>query len=104
MKFGLATLTAAAFGQVCSDSGGVLFGNTVDAIFARFGVKPPSVTNAQRGLRSFRIATTGGATIGVILGCLLGMINLLFLGKCKLKSFLGWKKKYLFLICLFPSL
>merc|ERR1719204_2166541 len=77
--FGMATLTAAAFGQVCSDSCGVLFGNSLDALFSKIGVTPPQVTARQRTLRSFRLVTTAGATVGIITGCLLGMCNLLFL-------------------------
>eukprot|EP00493_Phyllostaurus_siculus_P022603 UN22937 len=77
--FAISTLTAAAFGQVCSDSCGVIFGNTLDALFNKVGMKPPNISPLQRTLRSFRFATTAGATIGVVCGCLLGMINLLFL-------------------------
>jgi len=77
--FGMATLTAAAFGQVCSDSCGVLFGNSLDAFFGKIGLRPPAVTSAQRQLRSFRLVTTAGATIGIISGCLIGMCNLFFL-------------------------
>lgn len=75
--FVMSTLTAAALGQVISDSSGVLFGNTLDAFFSKIGVLPPAITMAQRQLRSFRIATTLGATTGVIFGCCLGMLNLL---------------------------
>merc|ERR1719461_2398834 len=45
--FGMATLTAAAFGQVCSDSCGVLFGNSLEALFSKCGIVPPQVTAAQ---------------------------------------------------------
>jgi len=79
LTFGLATLAAASCGQIFSDSFGVLFGNYIDALASRLGMKSPNVTAGQRGLTSFRLATTAGALIGVILGCLVGMCNLLFL-------------------------
>jgi len=79
LTFGLATLAAASCGQVFSDSFGVLFGNYIDACASKLGMKSPNVTSGQRGLTSFRLATTGGSLIGVILGCLFGMVNLLFL-------------------------
>lgn len=79
LTFGLATLAAASCGQVFSDSFGVLFGNYIDVLASRLGMKAPNVTSGQRGLTSFRLATTAGSLIGVILGCLVGMCNLLFL-------------------------
>eukprot|EP00494_Astrolonche_serrata_P002184 UN02190 len=50
--FAISTLTAAAFGQVCSDSCGVIFGNTLDALFNKVGMKPPNISPLQRTLRS----------------------------------------------------
>eukprot|EP01060_Flectonema_neradi_P034726 TRINITY_DN6198_c2_g1_i2.p1 TRINITY_DN6198_c2_g1~~TRINITY_DN6198_c2_g1_i2.p1 ORF type:complete len:398 (+),score=60.63 TRINITY_DN6198_c2_g1_i2:54-1247(+) len=73
------TLIAAAFGQLFSDVAGVLFGGTVEALAAKVGLQYPTMTNAQRNLRSTKIVGTVGAAIGVMIGCGLGMINLLFL-------------------------
>lgn len=76
--FGLATLVAAGFGQILSDSSGVLLGNTVETM-AGSRLRPPNVTNAQRMSAQFRMYTTAGALIGVITGCILGLVNLLFI-------------------------
>ena len=73
------TLIAAAFGQLFSDVAGVLFGGTVEALAAKVGLQYPSMTSAQRSLRSTKLLGTLGAAIGVMIGCGLGMINLLFL-------------------------
>ncbi|CAN0093042.1 unnamed protein product, partial [Ectocarpus fasciculatus] len=73
VKFGLATLTAAACGQVVSDVCGVCFGGTVEAFATRMGLPAPDLTLRQRGLRVCRLAATSGAASGVVVGCILGM-------------------------------
>lgn len=77
VKFGLATLTAAACGQVVSDVCGVCFGGTVEAFATKLGLKPPDLSLHQRGLKISRLVATSGAAVGVVVGCLLGMLTLL---------------------------
>ena len=79
VTLGLSTLTAAAYGQVVSDTAGTLFGNAIDAFFARLGLSPPNLSPAQRGLQKVRLVGTLSATAGVICGCLLGMTSLLLM-------------------------
>eukprot|EP00904_Undaria_pinnatifida_P003376 jgi/Undpi1/13039/HiC_scaffold_8.g02702.m1 len=79
VKFGLATLTAAACGQVVSDVCGVCFGGTVEAMATKLGLPSPDLTLKQRALRVSRLTATSGAAVGVVVGCLLGMGTLLFL-------------------------
>jgi len=76
--FGLATLVAASFGQCLSDTSGVLSGSTIETI-AGNKLKPPEVTIGQRMSTRFRVVTTAGAMLGVIFGCCLGLVNLLFI-------------------------
>lgn len=79
VTFGISTLTAAAFGQICSDASGVLFGGTLERLAERAGLPKAGLTNAQRGLpvvKRFRLA---GGLAGVLLGCCLGLLNLLFI-------------------------
>merc|ERR1719253_1896900 len=78
VRFGLAALTAAAFGQVFSDISGVISGGFVEAGAAKLGVPLPDLTPAQRRLGLVRTTATAGAVCGVITGCLLGMTSLLF--------------------------
>lgn len=78
VKFGLATLTAAACGQVVSDVCGVCFGGTVEALATKLGLRSPDLTLNQRGLKISRLVATSGAAVGVVCGCLLGMFTLLF--------------------------
>ncbi len=79
VTFGLSTLTAAAFGQVCSDGAGVLFGGTVESLAARAGLPKAGLLQEQRSLVSVKRIRLGGQFIGVLLGCTLGLLNLLFI-------------------------
>lgn len=79
VKFGLATLTAAAMGQVVSDVSGVLFGSTMENFITRAGLlKPSSLSPAQRRLPVCKRVSLAGAVLGVILGCALGASSLYF--------------------------
>ena len=76
---GLATLAAAAMGQVVSDVSGVIFGSTVERLLQRYGiVQSPSLTVAQRKLPLVRNVTMFAMVVGVTCGCLLGASSLLF--------------------------
>jgi len=79
VTFGLSTLTAAALGQVISDFSGVCFGGTVDAMVTKMGLPTAELTSSQRLLKSVRLSMTGGAALGVVVGCSLGMTSLLFM-------------------------
>ena len=57
---GIATLTAAAFGQVFSDVSGVLFGGVVERGVTRMGVVPPNISSAQRRLAVCKNVIIGG--------------------------------------------
>jgi len=77
VTFGLSTLSAAACGQICSDSAGVVFGGALDGLAKRLGLAPPRFTAAQRALPATRRVGLLGALAGVILGCSIGLLNLL---------------------------
>ncbi|KAL8455287.1 hypothetical protein Emag_000871 [Eimeria magna] len=79
VKFGLATLSAAAVGQLCSDTAGVLFGSTIESCASRLGFPSPNLSAAQRASAVFSLTKTLGAASGVCCGCLLGMLQLLVL-------------------------
>jgi len=75
----MSTLTAAAFGQIFSDISGVLSGGVVEAMAARISIPRANLTAEQHRLRAVKLAGTLGAVVGVITGCLLGMVSLLFM-------------------------
>lgn len=79
VKFGLATLTAAACGQVFSDVSGVCFGGVVDAMCAKMGLPVADISTAQRQLAVVKRVGTFGSVVGVVIGCCLGMVSLLFM-------------------------
>jgi len=69
VQMGLATMTAAALGQVVSDVSGVVFGDTLARAFL---VEPARLSGAQKKLALVGRLRLGGAVGGVILGCCLG--------------------------------
>eukprot|EP01068_Selenidium_serpulae_P003137 Selendium_serpulae@DN2899_c0_g1_i1.p1 len=79
VTFGLSTLTAAAVGQIFSDVSGVCFGRAVESFAAQLGLPTPDFTHAQRELPTVRSFGTAGHCVGIILGCLTGMLSLLFM-------------------------
>lgn len=79
VSLGLATLTAAAIGQVFSDVSGVLFGGVIEGIAVKLGLPPSGLTEKQLQLRFVKYVGLTGAVCGVICGCLLGMTSLLFM-------------------------
>lgn len=79
VAFGLSTLTAAAFGQICSDAAGVLFGGTVESMAHAAGLPPNTLTLAQRQLKQVKRVKFTGNLAGIMLGCCLGLVNLLFI-------------------------
>jgi len=77
VSLGLHTLAAAAVGQVASDTCGVVFGGTIEALALRLGLPLPGLTDGQLRLGLVKRVSTCGSALGVIIGCCLGMVNLL---------------------------
>jgi len=79
VRFGLATMTAAACGQICSDFSGVCFGGVIDAVAAKLGLPQSGLTSAQLKLRAVKNVGLFGGAIGVVVGCCIGMSCLFFM-------------------------
>ena len=79
VALGLATLTSAAFGQIVSDVSGTLSSGVVEALADSLGLPRAGLSDAQMQQRRVRVAGTAGAVVGVALGCMLGMVSLLFM-------------------------
>jgi len=80
VTLGLATMTAAAAGQVVSDVSGVVFGGSLERLFTRLNlIKDPALSAAQRQLPLCRNIAMLGAVLGVMCGCGLGACTLLFM-------------------------
>ena len=79
VRFGFSTLVAAALGNLCSDASGVLFGSVVESAASKLNLRLPHLTPAQACMTITRRAGTIGQLLGVMFGCCLGSINLLFM-------------------------
>jgi hypothetical protein len=79
VSFGLSTLTAAALGQVVSAAAAALFGGTIDSVFRSLGLPRSGLSSAQRALPQVKRINVMGNLVGVVFGCLLGLVNLLFI-------------------------
>ena len=77
VQFGLATMTAAAMGQVVSDVSGVLFGGTLERILNPI-IKRVNLSDSQKALKIVPRLRLAGGVVGVVLGCTLGASALLF--------------------------
>lgn len=73
VQFGLATMTAAAIGQVVSDVSGVVFGDTMAKVFK---VSPARLTEAQKKLAVVGRIKLAGAVLGIVAGCTMGAVAL----------------------------
>ncbi|KAK1748649.1 TMEM65 domain-containing protein [Skeletonema marinoi] len=79
VALGISTMTAAGFGQCCSDVAGNLSGGTVDAAVTRMKLQHHGLSENQLDLKISRMYKLLGACVGVVTGCLLGMSCLLFM-------------------------
>jgi len=77
--FGFSTLAAAALGNTISDFFGVFSGGAVEDLAQSAGFKVPEISPGQRQLRITRTATAAGNSVGIIIGCLLGMAPLIWM-------------------------
>eukprot|EP00970_Alexandrium_tamarense_P018959 scaffold13570_cov201-Alexandrium_tamarense.AAC.8 len=79
VALGISTLTAAGFGQCCSDVAGNLTGGVVDGAVSKLRLPKHGLNQEQLDLKISRIYSTLGACVGVVTGCLLGMSCLMFM-------------------------
>jgi len=76
---GISTMAAAGLGNAISDVAGVGSAFYVESLVRRLGLPSPELNPAQFASRSVIWAINFGRAIGVALGCILGMIPLLWL-------------------------
>ena len=80
VTLGISTMCAAALGNIISDLAGIGCAAYIEDFCATTLKLPvPKLSAAQRQLRSVRMASQGGMAIGMTIGCLLGMLPLLFI-------------------------
>ena len=80
VSLGLSTLSAAAVGQIVANTGALVFGESAHRFFNYFeAMKPIHLTVTQQGLPVVKRARFAGTFFGIILGCVLGLVNLCFI-------------------------
>ncbi|CAH0487508.1 unnamed protein product [Peronospora farinosa] len=79
VSFGISSMAAAGIGNTISDIAGLGLGNVIEDFCARLGLPVQSLTKEQMLLKQTRWAKMAGSSMGVTIGCLLGMMPLLFL-------------------------
>uniref|UniRef100_A0A6M2DZB9 Putative product n=1 Tax=Xenopsylla cheopis TaxID=163159 RepID=A0A6M2DZB9_XENCH len=77
----LSTMAAAALGNTISDVIGIGSAYYVERAAAYVGFKPPKLTPIQLDMPCSHRAANLGRVVGIIAGCLLGMIPLLFINE-----------------------
>ncbi|XP_013788564.2 transmembrane protein 65-like [Limulus polyphemus] len=86
LTLGISTMAAAGLGNTLSDIAGIGSAWYVESLASRVGVHMPELTPTQLEMSSTQWSINMGRAIGITLGCLLGMLPLLFLhdrGKLK---------------------
>eukprot|EP00999_Lentomonas_sp_LEN2_P000160 NODE_1153_length_983_cov_81.196262_g1108_i0.p1 GENE.NODE_1153_length_983_cov_81.196262_g1108_i0~~NODE_1153_length_983_cov_81.196262_g1108_i0.p1 ORF type:complete len:312 (-),score=41.08 NODE_1153_length_983_cov_81.196262_g1108_i0:46-876(-) len=78
VAFGISTMAAAALGNLMSDVAGLGFGGVIEALSNRIGIPDPKLTLEQQDMSRTRLARSFGNILFVTIGCLLGMVPLLF--------------------------
>ncbi|XP_077298067.1 uncharacterized protein LOC143919565 [Arctopsyche grandis] len=79
----ISTMAAAALGNTMSDVIGIGSAFYVERFAERVGFQPPKLTPIQLDMPVSRRASNMGRVFGITLGCLLGMLPLLFLKEDK---------------------
>jgi len=78
---GISTMAAAGLGNAISDVAGVGSAFYVESLVRKLGLPSPELNPTQFASRSVTWAINIGRAIGVALGCILGMIPLIWLPK-----------------------
>ena len=75
----LSTLAAAGLGNLVSDVAGLGFSGTIEATASRIGLPSPALSIKQLEMPVCRSTMMVASIIGISIGCLLGMVPLLFM-------------------------
>ena len=83
VAFGISTIAAAGLGNLISDVAGVGLGGIIESWTAKLGLATARLTPRQAEMTVTIFARNWGCAIGVSIGCLLGMVPLLFMDTSK---------------------
>ena len=77
----ISTLAAAGLGNLVSDVAGLGLSNTIDAMSEKLGIPSPKLSAEQLAQKPARRVMSIASIVGISLGCLLGMVPLLFMDR-----------------------
>lgn len=75
---GISTMAAAALGNLLSDVCGIGSAHYIEVACSKAGVRAPALTPDQVDMKQTRWATNMGRAGGLTIGCIVGMVPLLF--------------------------
>ncbi|CAD2085327.1 GAF domain-related protein, putative [Plasmodium vinckei brucechwatti] len=81
VTLGISTLCAASFGQLCSDTFGVFFGCAINYLLQRYKIIQIEKFDIKNKI--YQYCTLIGSVLGILLGCSLGMLQLIFIDTTK---------------------
>ena len=79
----ISTLAAAGLGNLVSDVVGLGSTGMIERAATKLGLRPPKLSPAQKELPKVKRFALIGTVIGISIGCLLGMVPLLFMDQKK---------------------
>lgn len=79
VTFGYTTMVAAALGNTLSDIFGIGLGGLVETAAEKLGLPKPEASAQQQQTLAYKMYYQGGSVVGIVLGCFLGMVPLLFI-------------------------
>ncbi|CAD2105223.1 conserved protein, unknown function [Plasmodium vinckei petteri] len=83
---GLSTMAAAGLGNLTSDVLGIFIGGYIEKMIVCIGFPRINLTNKQLKMNRTRKYYYLGSAVGIAIGCLLGMVPLLFIDNTKLEE------------------
>ncbi|KYO03035.1 GAF domain-related protein, putative, partial [Plasmodium reichenowi] len=81
VTFGISTLCAASFGQLCSDTFGIFFGYVLNYLLQTYKIIQPIKYDIKN--KVYQYCTLIGSVLGILFGCALGMLQLIFIDTTK---------------------
>jgi len=78
VAFGLSTMAAAALGNLFSDVIGLMTSGGIEAGASKIGCDEPTLSAWQRRLTRVKVFRYAGSILGLVVGCIAGMVPLLF--------------------------
>ena len=77
---GITIMAAAAMGNMVADIAGLSLAGYIETFSSKLSFVQANLSTKQQSFKSVKLAKYGGCIVGVMIGCLIGMFPLLFIG------------------------